>query len=36
MQKYACSICGFIYDESIGYPATDIAPGTKWKDIPQD
>ena len=36
MQKYECSICGFIYDETAGYPQGDIAPGTKWENIPKD
>ena len=36
MQKYVCSICGFIYDEATGYPEGGIAPGTKWEDIPGD
>ncbi len=29
-----CVICGFIYDESKGWPDDDIAPGTKWEDVP--
>ena len=36
MQKYICSICGFVYDEATGYPEGGIAPGTKWEDIPRD
>lgn len=36
MRKYVCSICGFIYDESQGYPEGGIAPGTKWEDVPED
>lgn len=36
MQKYVCSICGFVYDEAAGYPESGIAPGTKWEDIPGD
>lgn len=36
MRKYMCMICGFIYDESLGYPADAIAPGTKWEDVPED
>ena len=27
-------ICGFVYDEEKGYPEDDIAPGTKWEDVP--
>lgn len=36
VKKYVCSVCGFVYDESVGYPEGGIAPGTKWKDIPDD
>lgn len=34
MKQYLCVICGFIYDEEKGYPDDDIAPGTKWEDVP--
>ena len=36
MRKWECIICGFIYDEAEGMPEEDIAPGTKWEDIPED
>jgi rubredoxin len=36
MKKYVCSVCGFVYDESLGYPEGGIAPGTKWEDVPAD
>lgn len=36
MQKYICSICGFIYDESAGYPEGSIVPGSRWQDISED
>ena len=36
MQKYVCSICGFIYDEVTGYPQGGFASGTKWEDVPDD
>jgi len=36
MQKYVCNVCGFIYDESFGYPEGSIAPGTIWEDMPDD
>ena len=29
-------ICGFVYDEDKGMPEAGIAPGTKWKDLPND
>jgi rubredoxin len=36
MGKYACSICGYVYDEAKGIPEAGIAPGTKWEDLPDD
>lgn len=34
MKQYMCVICGFIYDEEQGLPEQDIAPGTRWEDVP--
>ncbi len=36
MKKYECTICGYVYDEKEGCPEQGIAPGTKWKDVPED
>ena len=36
MEKYLCSICGYIYDEAKGIPEAGIAPGTLWEDVPED
>jgi len=36
MKKYECTVCGYIYDPKIGDPDGDIAPGTKFEDIPDD
>lgn len=33
---WECLICGFVYDESLGIPEDNIAPGTSWEDIPDD
>ena len=33
---WECLVCGFIYDESLGMPEDNIAPGTAWDDIPDD
>jgi rubredoxin len=35
-QKYICTVCDHIYDEALGDPDTNIAPGTLWADIPED
>ena len=34
--KYVCDVCGWEYDEELGYPEGGIAPGTKWEDVPAD
>ncbi|PRA26232.1 rubredoxin-NAD(+) reductase [Pseudomonas poae] len=36
MKKWLCIICGWIYDEALGWPDDGIAPGTRWEDIPED
>jgi rubredoxin len=36
MKKYQCTVCGYVYDEEQGCPEQDIAPGTKWEDVPED
>ncbi len=36
MLKYICSICGFIYDEAAGHPASGIQPMTLWSDVPDN
>lgn len=35
-KKWECLVCGFIYDEAVGWPEEDIPPGTRWADIPDD
>ena len=34
--RYICNVCGFVYDEEIGFPEEEIAPGTAWENIPDD
>ena len=36
MKQYACSVCGYVYDEAKGIPDAGIAPGTKWEALPAD
>ena len=28
--KYVCEICGYVYDENLGDPNRNIAPGTPF------
>ncbi|WP_418809535.1 rubredoxin [Ruthenibacterium lactatiformans] len=34
--KYVCSVCGWEYDDSAGYPEGGIAPSTPWSEVPED
>lgn len=34
MQKWRCTICGYVYDPEFGDADGGIAPGTKFEDIP--
>ncbi len=34
MKAYMCVICGYVYEEEKGDPASGIVAGTKWEDVP--
>ncbi len=36
MQKYQCSVCGYIYDPAEGDPERDITEGTPFEELPED
>ncbi|RPJ63281.1 MAG: High molecular weight rubredoxin [Dehalococcoidia bacterium] len=36
MDKYECSVCGYIYDPEKGDPDGGIKPGTRFEDLPDD
>jgi rubredoxin len=36
MDKYVCTVCGYVYDPELGDPDSGVAPGTKWDDVPDD
>jgi rubredoxin len=36
MDRYVCTICGYVYDPEQGDPDNGVAPGTKWDDVPDD
>jgi len=36
MDKYVCTICGYVYDPKEGDPDGGIDPGTKFEAIPGD
>ena len=35
MDKYVC-VCGYEYDPAVGDPASGVAPGTAWENVPED
>lgn len=35
-QKHVCEPCGYIYDPVLGDADADIAPGTPFKELPED
>jgi rubredoxin len=36
MDKYVCTVCGYIYDPKKGDPTSSIPPGTAFEDLPAD
>jgi len=36
MKKYACKICGYVYDPAQGDPEAKIAPNTPFENLPAD
>ncbi len=36
MEKYVCSVCGYVYDPEAGDPDNGIDPGTSFKNLPDD
>ncbi len=36
MDKYVCTVCGYVYDPQQGDPDNGIDPGTKFEDLPDD
>ena len=36
MDKYVCSICGYVYDPAVGDPESGVEAGTAFADVPDD
>jgi len=36
MQRYVCSVCGYVYDPAVGDPDGGIKKGTPFADLPDD
>ena len=36
MDRYVCTVCGYVYDPQVGDPEAGIEPGTPFEDLPED
>jgi len=36
MDRYVCSVCGYVYVPENGDPENGVKPGTKFEDLPDD
>jgi rubredoxin len=36
MDKYVCTVCGYVYDPAEGDPDNGIDPGTPFEKLPDD
>lgn len=36
MDKWQCTVCGYVYDPAYGDPDNDVEPGTIFEDVPDD
>jgi len=36
MESYVCDTCGWVYEPEEGVPEQGVAPGTPFKDLPED
>ena len=36
MDKWVCTVCGYVYDPAVGDTANNVAAGTPFEDLPED
>lgn len=36
MDRYVCSVCGYVYDPDVGDPDNGISADTSFEDLPDD
>lgn len=36
MDKWECTVCGYVYDPEEGDPDNSVPPGTPWDEVPDD
>ena len=34
MEKWVCTVCGYVYDPAVGDPVNGIQAGTAFEDLP--
>jgi rubredoxin len=35
MDKYECTVCGYVYNPENGDPARNVEPGTSFNEVPE-
>jgi rubredoxin len=36
MDKYLCTVCGYVYDPAKGDQGSGVVPGTSFENLPDD
>ena len=36
MEKWVCTVCGYVYDPQLGDPGNGVEPGTSFGNVPED
>ena len=36
MDKWMCTVCGYVYDPAVGDATQGVNPGTKFEDLPEN
>ncbi len=36
MDKWRCTVCGYVYDPEVGDAENSISPGTAFENLPDD
>ena len=36
MEKFRCTVCGYVYDPEKGDPDSGVKPGTPFEELPDD
>ncbi|SHH64761.1 rubredoxin [Clostridium grantii] len=36
MEKYICTVCGYVYDPTEGDPDNDVEAGTSFAEVPEE